>query len=235
MLVRPTVALAGEIKPFWVTKFIAHEGEVAFASKAKCEQADEFMECHTSVYGWVVIVLTHVPVHVLIHEPECEGFIADECLIMAFCVGDVRFSVASVDEGAPDFMEVPVFVSFFFDGFDPEIWDAHGEPVGEADSAFWDRAAESRHTTHIFRDDEGVGLDLLSKVSGELEVEDGVFVDAMAEIFIKVVERNIAVVVVEHGGDAIEAEAIEVEFFEPVADVGEEEFSHLRFAIVEAF
>ena len=40
--------------------------------------------------------------------------------------------------------------------------------------------------------------------------------------------------VVEHAGDAIEAEAVEVEFVDPVAGVGEEKVEDFWFAVVEA-
>ena len=41
-------------------------------------------------------------------------------------------------------------------------------------------------------------------------------------------------VVVEHAGDAVEAEAVEVEFVDPVAGVGEEKVEDFGFAVVEA-
>jgi hypothetical protein len=40
--------------------------------------------------------------------------------------------------------------------------------------------------------------------------------------------------VIEHRGDAIEAEAVETELLQPVADVGEQELADLRPAVVEA-
>ena len=42
-------------------------------------------------------------------------------------------------------------------------------------------------------------------------------------------------VVIHHRSHTVETEAIEVELFLPVPQVGEEETQHLRFAIIEEF
>ena len=42
------------------------------------------------------------------------------------------------------------------------------------------------------------------------------------------------VVVVEHASDAVEAEAVKVEFVDPVAGIGEKKVENFGFAVVEA-
>ena len=70
---------------------------------------------------------------------------------------------------------------------------------------------------------------------GEGEVGEGVEVEGAVEVGGVVVEGGAeAAVVVEHAGDAVEAEAVEVEFVDPVAGVGEEEVEDFGFAVVEA-
>lgn len=70
---------------------------------------------------------------------------------------------------------------------------------------------------------------------GEGEVGEGVEVEGAVEVGGVVVEAGAeAAVVVEHAGDAVEAEAVEIEFVDPVAGVGEEEVEDFGFAVVEA-
>lgn len=59
---------------------------------------------------------------------------------------------------------------------------------------------------------------------GQCEVGNGIFVLASVEI-VAVTAEGFAqsVVVVEHRGYSVEAEAVEVEFFEPVFAIGEQE------------
>ena len=70
---------------------------------------------------------------------------------------------------------------------------------------------------------------------GQREVGDGVAVDPRVEEAFAAVEVDIAVVAVEHRGDAVEAEAVEMELVEPIFDVREQEVLHFGFAVVEKF
>ena len=181
------------------------------------------------------IVLGHVPVHLLVHQPERERLVADQRLVVAFGVGDGGLAVAAVGEHAPEFVEIPVLVAAVLEQLDPVVRDAHGEAVGEADAAVFDRPAEARHAGHVLGDGDGAGFHVLDELGGELQIEDRVLVGVGAEVIVITAERLVAARVIEHRGDAIEAEAVEAELLQPVADVGEQELADLRAAVVEAF
>ena len=68
---------------------------------------------------------------------------------------------------------------------------------------------------------------------GQRQVVDGILVHAGVEVAFAAVEGDVAVMVVEHRGDAVEAEPVEVELVEPVLDVREQEVLHLALAVVE--
>ncbi len=230
----PVVAFAGEVEPFGVTELIAHEVEPAFAAERERDEANHFVEGDAAFDDGVVVALAHVPVHFLIHQAEGEGLVADECLVVTFGVGDGCFAVAAVAEGRSEFVEVPIFVALFLEQFDPVIGDAHGESVGETDAAFFEGAAESGHAGHVFGDGDGAGFEVVDQLGGELEVEDGILIGIGAKVVVIAAKGLVATRVVEHGGDAIEAKAVEMEFLEPVADVGEQEVADLGSAVVEA-
>ena len=233
VLVAPLVALAREVDPLGVAKFVPHEGEVSFPAGGEGEEAEDFVESDAAVDLGVVISLCHVVIHGGVHEPEGEGFVSDEGLVVALGVGDGFFSVAAVGEGVENFVEVPLLVGSVFEELDPVIWDSHGEAVVEAHAAFGKGAAEARHAAHVLGNAEGVGIDFVDELVGELEVGDGIPLDAIEEVFVVVIEGDVAMVVVEHGGDAIEAKAIEAEVLHPVGEVREEELADFFSAVVE--
>ena len=67
------------------------------------------------------------------------------------------------------------------------------------------------------------------------EIGDRPFVDPFVEIAVAAVEGDVAVVVIEHRRDAVEAEPVETVLFEPVFDVRQQEMFDLRFSVVEEF
>ena len=70
---------------------------------------------------------------------------------------------------------------------------------------------------------------------GEGEICDGRGV-LVAVVIVVISSESLseAVVVVEHGGDAVKAESVEAVFLQPVFAVGEEEVEHLVLSVVEA-
>ena len=70
---------------------------------------------------------------------------------------------------------------------------------------------------------------------GQRQIANSVVVLVAVEV-VTIAAKGLAqsVAVVQHGRDAVEAEAVEVEFFQPVAAVGQQEVQHLVLAVVEA-
>ena len=49
------------------------------------------MQGHASIYDQIGISLAHVPIHDVVDEPEDNGFIADQCLVVALGIIDGLF------------------------------------------------------------------------------------------------------------------------------------------------
>ena len=235
VFVAPSVAFAGEVDPLGVAEFVAHEVEVAAIDGGEGYEAYHFVECHSAGYGGVGVADHHVPVHFLVDETEDYGLVAYECLVMAFDVGDCLFVGAAVGEFPEDGGGMPVLVFFLLEEFDPVVGDAHCHAVVESDAAVFDFDGEAGHAAHFLGDGDGVWVDFVDEFVGEGEVYDGVGV-LVAVVVVGVGAEGFseAVVVVEHGGYAVEAEAVEAVFLEPVFAVGEQEVEHFVFAVVEA-
>ena len=156
IFVGPVVAFAGEVDPLGVAEFVADEAEPGFAAGNHGEEANHFMEGEAAVDDGTFVRFLHVPIHLLIHEPEGEGLVADEALVVGLGVGDGFFAVASVRKLVPKDIEVPLFVGGVFEQFDPMVGDAHAEAVVETESAVGGGLAAAGHAGEVFRDGEGV-------------------------------------------------------------------------------
>ena len=70
---------------------------------------------------------------------------------------------------------------------------------------------------------------------GQGEVGESVPVDPLVEETVARIERDVAVVAVDHRRHAVEAVAVEMELVEPVFDVRKQEVPHLFLAVIESF
>ena len=192
------------------------------------------MEGDAAVDDEVVFRLAHVVVHGGVHEAERDGLVADEGLIVTLGVGDVAFVRAAVGERVEEFAHVPVFVAAFLEKFDPEIGDAHREAEVEAQAAIGDRAGHAGHAGDILGDRDDIGANFVRDFVCELEVGDGVFVDVGAEVVvIRGKGFSQAVIEIEHARHAVEAEAVDVELFEPETDIAEQEAEDFVLAVIK--
>ena len=115
-----------------MTKFIPHEIQPSLAAEHHGGEADELMKSDTALDDRVAVRLGHVPIHFLIHQPECERLITDKRLVMALCVGDGCFTITTVRENSPQLTDVPVLVTAVLEQLDPVVRNAHGEAEGKA-------------------------------------------------------------------------------------------------------
>ena len=193
------------------------------------------MEGNTTVDGAVFIAFAEMPVHVGINEAEDEGLVAHECLVVALAVGDGALVGAAVGDFPEYGGGFPVFVSLLLDGLYPIVGHVHGHAVVEAVAAVLEGGCESGHTADFFGNGDGGGFDFVDEEVGKGKVADGVVVLVAVEVVAISAESFAeAVAVIEHGGDAVKAEAVEVELGEPVLAVGKEEVEHFVLAVVEA-
>ena len=92
VLVRPVIALPGEVDPFGVSEFVSHKVEVSAVHGREGNQPYHFMQCHAPVYDKAAgVVFHHVPVHFGIDEAENDGFVPNKSLIVTFGIVDGFF------------------------------------------------------------------------------------------------------------------------------------------------
>ena len=81
-----------------------------------------------------------------------------------------------------------------------------------------------------------MGVDLSNQVVGQLQVGQGILVHVVSKIPLISVEGGAqTMVTIEHGGHAIEAEAVKMELREPILHVGEQKVEDAVFAVVKEF
>jgi len=228
IVITPAIALARKIDPLGVAEFVAHEREVPRIGGCFVQHDGAVERCGR-------IVDPHVGVHLGAGQVEDQGFAADDCLVVAFDVTDGVFLGAFVGERMPDAVHAPVLVAHIFDQLKPVVRNAHGEAVVEAAAACRGRTGQARHAADVFRDGDGVGTYGVDEFVGQGEVHQGLEIDISVEVVGIGEERfTESAVVVEHAGDAVETEAVDMVFIEPEAAIGEQEVQHFRFAVVEA-
>ena len=97
-MIRIAVPLAREVHPFGVAELVADEIEIALAGQAEGDQPDHLVQRDAAVDDQVLAGLVHVPVHFLVHEPEREGLVADQGLVVAFGIADVLFAAPAIHQ-----------------------------------------------------------------------------------------------------------------------------------------
>ena len=235
VLIAPSVTFAGEVDPFGMSELIAHEVEVAAVDGAEGGQANHLVQSDATGDGIVLVALLEVPVHVAVDETEDDGLVAHECLVVALSIGDGLLVASAVGQLPQDAARLPVFVAKLLDDFNPVVGDVHCQAVVEAVAAVLEGKCQAGHSTHLFGNGDGILVDSMNQLVGQGEISDGIAV-LMSVVVVAIGHEALAeaVAVVEHGGDAVEAEAVEVELLEPVLAVGEQEVEHFVLAVVEA-
>ena len=66
----PAVAFTRKINPFGMPEFIAHEIEIAVLPGRQGDKAHHLVQGNGAINDEIVVVLTHVPVGLLIRQPE---------------------------------------------------------------------------------------------------------------------------------------------------------------------
>ncbi len=173
-MVGPGVSIARKVDPFGVSKFVAHEVEVAVVGGGEGDEACHFVEGDAAVDGEVAGAGVHVEVHLFVDEFEDEGFASDEGLIVGFEIGDGVFIGAVAGEFVIEPAEVPGFVGDVVGEFEPAVGNAHGKAEVEGAAAFFFGGADAGKSGDVFGDGEGVGADGVDEFVGEGEIGEGV-------------------------------------------------------------
>ena len=193
------------------------------------------MQGHAACHVGIVVVHHHVPVHFGVYQAENHSLVAHQSLVVALDVGNRLFIGAAVGELPEDGRRMPVLVLFLLQGLDPVVRDTHGHAVVETDAAVGKGNGQAGHAAHFLGNGYGRGLELVNQDIGQGEIGDCVRV-LTAIVVVAVAAEGLAqaVVIVEHRGHTVKAEAVEVVLLKPVLAVGQQEVEHLVFAIVKA-
>ena len=176
-----------------------------------------------------------MPVHIGISETEDERLVAHECLVMALSIADGLLIFTTIRELIPDSTWAPLLVGVIRDELRPEVGDIHREAVVKAKASVLNGSSETRHTTHLFGDRDRIGVDAMDQLIGQREVRHSIGILMTIEVVgVRGEALAEAVVVVQHRGDAVKAEAVELEDLQPILTVGEEEVDDIVAPIVEA-
>ena len=82
VFVGPVVAFAGEVYPLGMAELVADEVEPSFATGDHGEEANHFVKGDAAVDDGAFVRLFHLPIHLFVHEPEGEGLVAHEALVV---------------------------------------------------------------------------------------------------------------------------------------------------------
>lgn len=133
--VRPVVSRPWKIDPFGMSELVSHEIQIPAARGRQGDETDQLVQGDAPVNAQAFMAYMHVFVDIRSDQPEDQGLIADQGLIVRFGVADGLLLRAPVVQLVPQSAHGPVFVGNVFDQTDPQVGNAHGEPVIKADSA----------------------------------------------------------------------------------------------------
>ena len=218
VLVAPAVALAGEIDPLGMAELVAHEVEVGGAAGGGGEQTQHLMQSHGAVDDLGMTNPVHVGIHAGAGQTEHHGLVAHQGLVVAFHIGHRRRHADR--ELVPDGIEVPGLVLLLLNQADPHVRQPHGQTVVKADAAALDGDAHTGHAGHVLGNGDGVGADLADQGVGQLQIGDGLGVGVHGKVHPEIGKGGAqTVIVVEHTGDAVKTEAVEVILLQPELQV----------------
>mmetsp|Transcript_126990 Transcript_126990/g.301597 ORF Transcript_126990/g.301597 Transcript_126990/m.301597 type:complete len:383 (-) Transcript_126990:128-1276(-) len=240
VLVAPAVLRAREVDPLGVPELVAHEVQVALAAQGEHKKSDHLVQRQATVdaHGRQGAGEgAHAGVHLGIHEPKGQGLVSHNRLIVGLCIGHHLLQVTTIGQRVANVAHVPTLVSDFLQQLDEHVRDGHAQTVVEAETAVLHGQADSGHAAHVLRHRQSARHQRVNEVVGQHEVDVGVNISIWAEVFVVATGVALAdtVGVVQHGGNPVEAEAVELILLQPPLDVGEQETQHLVLQVVEDF
>mmetsp|Transcript_24606 Transcript_24606/g.76616 ORF Transcript_24606/g.76616 Transcript_24606/m.76616 type:complete len:642 (+) Transcript_24606:455-2380(+) len=238
VLVAAAILRPREVNPLRVPELVAHEVQIPLAAEAQHQQPDHLVHGEAPVDaegGLRTLDEAHAGVHLCVHEPEGDRLVADNRLVVGLDVRDDLLLPTAVGQRVGDVAHVPAVVGALLQELDEHVGDGHGQAVVEAEAAVLDRPAERGHAAHVLAHGDGAGNHAVDQVVREHQVDVAVDVGIRAEVLM--VPAGIAfadsVRLVEHGGDAVEAEAIEAVLLQPPLHVRKQEAQDLVLGVVE--
>mmetsp|Transcript_78471 Transcript_78471/g.202067 ORF Transcript_78471/g.202067 Transcript_78471/m.202067 type:complete len:423 (-) Transcript_78471:401-1669(-) len=237
-VVAPVVLGAREVDPLGVAELVAHEVEVALATKAQHQEAQHLVQRQTAVDahgGRGRLDQAHACVHLRVHQPEGDGLVADDGLVVRLNVADHLLLIPPVRERVDDVPHVPALVRLLLQHLDEHVRDGHRKAVVEAEAAILHGPAQRGHAADVLANCHCARHDVVDEIVGEHQVDVAVNVSVAAKVLVVVagVALPDAVRVVQHGRDAVKSEAVKAVLLQPPPHVGQQEAQHLMLRVVE--
>mmetsp|Transcript_19026 Transcript_19026/g.32057 ORF Transcript_19026/g.32057 Transcript_19026/m.32057 type:complete len:462 (+) Transcript_19026:287-1672(+) len=238
VMMTPAILRAREVDPLGVPKLVAHEVQIALAAQGQHDQTDHLVQRQAPIHthgGEGTGEATHARVHLGIHEPKGQGLVTNNGLIVRLGVGNHLLHVASVGQSVHQVPHAPTIVRRLLEILDEHVRDRHCQTIVEAKAAPLHWQTQGGHATHILANCDGGGHHAVNQVVRQHQINVTINVCVGAEVFVEAtgVALADAVGMVQHGGDTIKSEAVELVLLKPPLDVGEQEAKHLVLEVVE--
>mmetsp|Transcript_155367 Transcript_155367/g.498494 ORF Transcript_155367/g.498494 Transcript_155367/m.498494 type:complete len:736 (-) Transcript_155367:1057-3264(-) len=185
VLVAPVVRGRWKVDPLRVAKLVAHEVQVALSAQGQDEEPHHLVQRKPSVHAERVLGAVHdahACVHLRVHQPEGQGLVADNGLVMGLAVADDLFLVAAVREDVDDVAHAPSAVRTLLQERDPHVGDGHGQAVVEAEATILDRATERGHAADVLADCHRTRHQRVNQIVGQHQVDVALDVSIAAEV-----------------------------------------------------
>mmetsp|Transcript_62153 Transcript_62153/g.116263 ORF Transcript_62153/g.116263 Transcript_62153/m.116263 type:complete len:202 (+) Transcript_62153:1080-1685(+) len=183
----PAVLWAWEVHPLRMAELIAHEVEVALASKALHEEPDHLMEGQAPINGHGVVRIledAHIRVHGSIHKPEGKGLVTHNGLVVRLSIGNDLLHVPSIRQRVANVAHVPTIVTHFLQELDEHVWNGHRQTIVEAKATILNREADRRHAADVLCNGDSAGHYCVDKVVRQHEVNVAVDVCVWPEVLV---------------------------------------------------
>ena len=144
ILVAPAVAFAREVYPFRMAELIAHEVKVTAVDGRGGHKSDHLVESHAAGHCHIVVILHHVPVHLLVDQAENHSFVSDKSPVVALYIRDCLFIGTAVGQFPEYRSRMPVLVLLLLESLDPVIGNTHSHTVVKPYAAVLDRHSPDR-------------------------------------------------------------------------------------------
>ena len=195
IFIGPVVSFAWEVYPLRMSPFVAHKVKVSSPAGCGGHQPYHLVQGQTPVNHEVARLLGHRPVHILVNEPEDDGLVSDEGLVVALGIGDGAFVRPLVGEFPPDGAHTPFLVPLLLYPFDPVVRNTHSHPEVKAHASASKRSGKSRHSADVLRNGDRIWIEFVDKDVCESEIAYGILVNSLIEIEFVVAEVGAEAVV----------------------------------------
>ena len=96
-----------------MTELVAHKGKISFAAQTHSDQPQHLVQGHAPVDDHIFHIPGHMGVHFLVAQPEHNGLVAYQCLVMGFAVANDLFVAAADGKLVIDLIQIPMLVRHF--------------------------------------------------------------------------------------------------------------------------